>query len=143
MLHLHPLQLFQEGISRGCDLIPVSANKDIRRPTGPGPDAASPDTAERRRIGRIVRDDRDSASVEWIDAPPDYDRVPLSIEGTLPRGVQRARSGYDPYETIAPARTNAGAAPKRPVQRDLRKLSAWIKQMRELEERKKRGDDED
>ena len=34
--------------------------------------AASPDAAERRRVGRIVRDDRDSASVEWVDAPADY-----------------------------------------------------------------------
>jgi hypothetical protein len=112
----------------------VSPKKDSLQST-------SPETAntERRRFGRIVRDDRDTASVEWIDAPPDYDRVPLSIEGTLPPGAKRAQGGYNPYETISP---NKALNPdKRPAKRDLRKLSEWIKQMRELEERKKRGDD--
>ncbi len=32
---------------------------------------------------------------------------------------------------------------KKPPRRDLRKLSSWIKMMRELEERKKRGDNEE
>jgi hypothetical protein len=86
-----------------------------------------------------VRDDRDTASVEWIDAPPDYDRVPLSIEGTLPPGAKRAKGGYNPYETISP--NKAMDPDKRPAKRDLRKLSEWIKQMRQLEERKKRGED--
>jgi hypothetical protein len=125
----------------GCYLIPVSAKKDTIRPSGaPDPSAS---TSERRRIGRIVRDDRDTASVEWVDAPADYARVPLSIEGTLPPGVRRPPGGgYNPYETIAPQQGSAPpAADKRPVRRDLRKLSAWIKQMRELEERKKRGED--
>ncbi len=100
------------------------------------------DAALRRRIGKIVRDDRDSATVEWMDAPAGYDRVPLSIESTLPPGGVKAASGYDPYQTVTPQRT-AGkpAADQRPVKRDLRKLSEWIKQMRELEERKKRGED--
>ena len=118
----------------------MSAKKDNLRPSGTPDPLAS--TSERRRIGRIVRDDRDTASVEWVDAPADYERIPLSIEGTLPPGVKRAPGGgYNPYETIAPV-TGSGAVDKRPAQRDLRKLSAWIKQMRELEERKKRGDDE-
>ena len=117
----------------------MSAKKDKLRPSDTPDSSASP--AERRRVGRIVRDDRDSASVEWVDAPADYARVPLSIEGTLPPGIKRAAGGgYNPYETIAP-KTGSVAADKRPAQRDLRKLSAWIKQMRELEERKKRGDD--
>ncbi len=118
----------------------MNGKKDPRLPDSPR-DATS-DTAERRRIGRIVRDDRDSASVEWVDAPPNYERVPLSIEGTLPRGVKRASGGYNPYETVSPG--NAKATPdKRPAQRDLRKLSEWIKQMREIEARKQRGDDDD
>ena len=115
----------------------MSAKKDNLESSNP---ASGSNQAERRRIGKIVRDDRDTASVEWIDAPPDYDRIPLSIEGTLPPGKQRARSGYNPYETVAPAR--AMNPDKRPAKRDLRKLSEWIKQMRELEERKKRGEDE-
>jgi hypothetical protein len=115
----------------------VSGKKDTVRPASQS-DAVR-DTAERRRIGRIVRDDRDTASVEWVDAPSDYTRVPLSIEGTLPRGVKRTPGGYNPYETLAPNQANA--VDKRPVKRDLRRLSAWIKQMRELEERKKRGEE--
>jgi hypothetical protein len=125
----------------GCDLITVNSKKDNR--DSDGPPAASADTIERRRIGRIVRDDRDSATVEWVDAPSDYKRVPLSIEGTLPRGdVKRTANGYNPYETNSPT-TAKTAADKRPVKRDLRKLSEWIKQMRAIEERKKRNDDED
>jgi hypothetical protein len=118
----------------------VSPKKDSLDPANP---ASTATTAERRRIGKIVRDDRDSATVEWIDAPPDYDRVPLSIEGTPPRGsVRRGQSGFNPYDTVSP---NKALDPdRRPAKRDLRKLSEWIKQMRELEERKKRGDaDED
>jgi hypothetical protein len=137
MLHLHHLQCNGRNLP-GCDLITVTVKKDNRLPVSP-PDATS-DTAERRRIGRIVRDDRDSATVEWVDAPADYSRVPLSIEGSLPRGTKRAVTGYNPYETISPRKSQADAD-KRPVNRDLRKLSEWIKQMRELEERKKRGDD--
>lgn len=117
----------------------MSTKKDtIRRSDTPEPSASTP---ERRRAGRIVRDDRDTARVEWVDAPTDYGRVPLSIEGTLPPGVKRTPGGgYNPYETISPHKGSV-AADQRPVKRDLRKLSAWIKQMRELEARKKRGDE--
>jgi hypothetical protein len=117
----------------------VSAKKDNLRNADP---TSAVNNTERRRFGKIVRDDRDTAIVEWVDAPPDYDRPTLSIEGTLPPGPKRAQGGYNPYETIAPNR--ALDPDKRPAKRDLRKLSEWIKQMRELEERKKRGDaDED
>jgi hypothetical protein len=117
----------------------VSAKKDKPRPAATADPSAS--TSERRRVGRIVRDDRDTASVEWVNAPPDYARVPLSIEGTLPPGVKRTvGGGYNPYETISPHKGIA-AADKPTGRRDLRKLSAWIKQMRELEERKKRGEE--
>jgi hypothetical protein len=118
----------------------VSAKKDNLRPSRtPDPPA---DTSERRRVGRIIRDDRDSASVEWVDAPADYARVPLSIEGTLPPGIKRTPGGgYNPYETISPNKGSAAADKAPPGRRDLRKLSAWIKQMRELEERKKRGEE--
>ena len=117
----------------------MNSKKDRYPPDSPP--AASADTIERRRIGRVVRDDRDAAIVEWVDAPSDYERVPLSIEGELPHGVKRAANGYNPYETISPSK-NTAAPDKRPAKRDLRKLSAWIKQMREIEERKKRGDDD-
>jgi hypothetical protein len=120
----------------------VNAKKDSGRPDKAAD--ATADTIERRRIGRVMRDDRDSAVVEWMDAPMDYQRVHLSIEGesTLPGGPKRAGNGYNPYETISPTK-NTAAPDKRPAKRDLRKLSAWIKQMREIEARKQRGDDDD
>jgi hypothetical protein len=121
-----------------CDLITVKAKHEIGRPEEP---PTAPDGAQHRRIGKVVRDDRDTATVEWVDAPPDYDRVPLSIESTLPPGGIKPASGYDPYETITPRKTAKATADQRPAKRDLRKLSEWIKQMRELEERKKRGED--
>jgi hypothetical protein len=114
----------------------VKAKQDSSRPKEP---ETAPDNAQRRRVGRVVRDDRDSATVEWVDAPPNYARQPLSIEATLPPAGIKPASGYDPYETVSPAKA-AKDADKRP-KRDLRKLSEWIKQMRELEERKKRGED--
>lgn len=118
----------------------MNSKKDNSDADGP---PASADTIERRRIGRIVRDDRDSASVEWVDAPSNYQRVPLSIEGSLPRGgVKRAANGYNPYETMSPGTTKPNPD-KRPVKRDLRKLSEWIKQMRAIEERKKHDEDDD
>ncbi|HEY6454780.1 MAG TPA: hypothetical protein VIY90_05790 [Steroidobacteraceae bacterium] len=117
----------------------MSAKKDtIPRRDTPDPSASTP---ERRRAGRIVRDDRDTARVEWVDAPADFARVPLSIESTLPPGVKRTSGGgYNPYETISPHKGST-ATDKRSGKRDLRKLSAWIKQMRELEARKKRGEE--
>ena len=120
----------------------MNVKKDSAPPDSPRD--ASADTVERRRIGRVVRDDRDSAIVEWMDAPSDYQRVHLSIEGESAQpngGLKRAAKGYNPYETISPSKSKA--PDKRPAQRDLRKLSAWIKQMREIEARKQRGDDDD
>ncbi len=114
----------------------MSGKKDnLRSPSKP---QTSADGGERRRIGLIVRDDRDTAHVKWVDAPTDYARPTLSIEGAPPPGISRPQSGYNPYETIAPDNARAQDT-KKP--RDLRKLSAWIKQMREMEERKKRGED--
>jgi hypothetical protein len=128
-----------EGMWTRCDLITVKAKHEIGRPEEP---LTAADSAQRRRIGKVVRDDRDTATVEWVDAPAGYDRVPLSIESTLPPGGIKPAAGYDPYETITPRKAAAKAtADQRPAKRDLRKLSEWIKQMREHEERKKRGED--
>jgi hypothetical protein len=115
----------------------VKAKQD-KKPTEPLVEA---DAGQRRRIGKVVRDDRDSATVQWEDAPAGYRRTPLAIESTLPPSGIKPASGYDPYETITPQRAAGKAADKRPAKRDLRKLSEWIKQMRDLEERKKRGED--
>lgn len=93
--------------------------------------------AERRRMGKVVHDERGNASVRWRDAPPDYERPVLEVLGN-PNLTLKADESYDPY---ARRETRGGGHTSRT---DLRKLSEWIKLMRELEERKKRGEaDED
>ena len=89
---LPAVRFTQKDFGFWCDLITVNSKKDSR--DSDSQPSASADTIERRRIGRIVRDDRDSASVEWVDAPSDYQRVPLSIESTLPRGGLKRRSHW-------------------------------------------------
>jgi hypothetical protein len=121
--------------------------KDKSNPTGEPTGATS--ILERRRIAKVVHDDRGNATVEWVKAPQDGERVTLSLEDTAT--APRPERGYDPYQTPAKARSagkpvkQPGAGmPERPAKpRDLRKLSEWIKQMRELEARKQRGDDAD
>jgi hypothetical protein len=94
--------------------------------------------AERRRIGTVVHDERGNASVRWRDAPADWERPVLEVLGD-PKLTVKAEESYDPY---ARREARGGAAATRT---DLRKLSEWIKMMRELEERKRNGDaaDED
>jgi hypothetical protein len=85
----------------------------------------------RRRSSRIVHDHKGTATVEWVDAPANYERQPLSLT------VQTDES-HNPYMRIPEAERK-----RPPGQRtDLRKLSAWIKMMRSLEEAKKNRDDE-
>jgi hypothetical protein len=94
--------------------------------------------AERRRIGRIVHDDRGNASVDWLDAPTNYQRQVFEIEeesGGL--SIQKPPQTFDPYSCDKlPETTRKAAGPKK----DLRKLSEWIKMMRDLEERKRKGE---
>jgi hypothetical protein len=101
-------------------------------------------SGERRRMGRIVHDDRGSASLEWRDAPDDYERPVFRIEGT---GVKeplsvRNEDSFNPYDRTPEKPSAIGARPvKSGGKRDLRKLGEWMKLMREMEERKKRGED--
>lgn len=93
--------------------------------------------AERRRIGRIVHDDRGNASVNWHDAPSNYKRQVFELEeqpGAL--ALQKAPRTFNPYETATLPEPKKSAGPKK----DLKKLSEWIKMMRDLEERKRRGE---
>jgi hypothetical protein len=93
--------------------------------------------AERRRIGQIVHDDRGNASVNWHDAPSDYKRQVLEIEeepGVL--AIEKAPRTFNPYETTTLPEPKKSAGPKK----DLKKLSEWIKLMRDLEERKRSGE---
>jgi hypothetical protein len=118
-----------------------------KKPGRPGP---NPD-AERRKIGRVVHDDRGNASVDWRDAPADYDRPVLELLGEPGPGI-KSNEPHDPYAYRAArsAGGGAGSAGAGNANRaggsrgsgnrtDLRKLSQWIKMMRELEQRKREG----
>jgi hypothetical protein len=93
--------------------------------------------SERRRISRIVHDERGNARVDWRDAPADYRRPVLEIESE-PHGlaIQKAPRTFDPYSCATAPEPKRAAGPRK----DLRKLSEWIKMMRDLEERKRRGE---
>jgi hypothetical protein len=96
-------------------------------------------------MGRIVHDDRGAASVEWRDAPDDYERPVLQIEGTgvaAPPLSIKNDDTFNPYDR-APEGGLGGNAQRPGGKRDLKKLSAWIKMMREMEERKKKDDGTD
>jgi hypothetical protein len=98
------------------------------------PEQAQP-TCERRRLGTVVHDERGNASVEWRDAPADHQRPVLEVQREDGLSLKREELSYDPYARNGPLRRGAGK------RTDLRKLSEWIKKMRELEERKRSGDD--
>jgi len=111
----------------------------------PGVPDATPER-ERRRVATVVHDERGNASVRWRDAPVDRDmeRPPLEVLDN-PALTLKPEDTHNPYSRGKPrdglrngarhaARSGAGRT-------DLRKLSDWIKMMRELEERKRRGEE--
>ncbi len=122
--------------------LPADENKESR------------DRSERRRIGQVVHDERGSASVEWHDAPSDYERQKFEIESTQGsgRGDSKLRGGFNPTlevrndETFNPYDRTLGGNPAagapKGAKRDLKKLSEWLKLLREMEERKKNGEPE-
>jgi hypothetical protein len=98
-------------------------------------------TANRRRLGTIVHDERGNALVEWRDAPADEQRPVLEILGD-PQLALQSEESYDPYARHAASLPKPN--PGNTTRTDLRKLSEWIKMKRELEARKLRGElDED
>jgi hypothetical protein len=117
------------------------SNTDNQKRLGGVPDAAP--ERERRRIGTVVHDERGNASVHWRDAPLDRDmeRPPLEVLDN-PALTLKPEDLYDPYSRGKPrSGAGLGARPSGPGGRtDLRKLSEHIKLMRELEERKRRGE---
>jgi hypothetical protein len=95
--------------------------------------------SERRRVGKVVHDDRGNALVEWEGAPADYQRVVLEVVNDG-RSQRKDEEAFNPYAQRVPReRGSTGNA----TRTDLRKLSEWIKKMRELEERKRDGDGQD
>jgi len=107
--------------------------------------------AERRRLSRVVHDHKGTATVQWHDAPEDYERQVFEIEGARPAAAATKRGSstgslaiesqdsHNPYMRIP--ETDRKRAPGQRT--DLRKLSAWIKMMRALEEAKKNKDEDD
>jgi len=113
------------------------------------------DQPARRRLSRIVHDHKGNATVQWYDAPPGYERQVFEIEGrgtcagtgarAAPAGPRRSletgplavssEDTHNPYTRIPETERKRGPGGAT----DLRKLSAWIKMMRELEEAKKRN----
>ena len=99
--------------------------------------------SKRRRIGKVVHDERGNGSVKWEDAPPDYQRPVLEVapDSAPVRGPVESFNPYAREVTReAPACTRSAGNTART---DLRKLSEWIKLTRELEERKRNGGDQD
>ena len=95
--------------------------------------------SNRRRVGMVVHDDRGMASVEWHDAPADFERPVLEVQNSAGLALKNDDVSYDPYarHTATLPKTGPGATSRT----DLRKLSEWIKMKRALEERRLRGDD--
>jgi hypothetical protein len=104
-------------------------NLKSKRPARP---QTNPD-AERRKVGRVVHDDRGNASVDWRDAPADYDRPVLEVLD-VPGLSIKSEESCDPYAHRDARSAGAGGS-----RTDLRKLSEWIKMMREREQRKRRS----
>ena len=93
--------------------------------------------AERRRISTVVHDDRGNASVEWQAAPANHERPVLEVLGENGLSLKTDEVSYDPYSNHRARKSGGG------TRTDLRKLSEWIKLMRELEERKRNGGNDD
>jgi hypothetical protein len=102
----------------------------------------------RRRLGRIVHDERGQASVEWErleGAEARAPRVALSIVDDPSPTARSLRlssmaGGVNPYDRGVESRVTAGdGKPRKPS--DLRKLDAWIKQRRAVEALRKDNDD--
>jgi hypothetical protein len=104
-------------------------------------DNGKPET-ERRRIGVVVHDDRGNASVAWRDAPAEDERQVLEVLGEPKLTIKTEEECFDPYARRQPGNSAGGStrtASRKPT--DLRRLSEWIKMMRELEARKRDSGD--
>jgi hypothetical protein len=112
----------------------VDDRKKERRPARPDALAQS---GERRRISRIVHDDRGNASVEWVDAPADYRRPVLEIQDPSLSLAIEADETFDPYARRAAPQLRSVTSTGKTSRTDLRKLSEWIKLKREIEAQEK------
>ncbi len=123
------------------------------RPAPPSPAAPAAPAAQpgQRRASRVVHDERGNARVEWIQESAEklLDRLPLELvddahdsRGTPVWNPQKVEKGWNPYQSVGkPYSATAEPPPPSSGKKDLRKLSEWIKLQRELEARKRRGED--
>jgi hypothetical protein len=101
-------------------------------------------SGERRRLSRVRHDDRGNAYVEWVDAPAELIKRPkLEIQDeSTELQLEKPQTACDPYSNRSGAARTKGSSGNT-TRTDLRKLSDWIKMMRELEERKREGGGEE
>ena len=97
--------------------------------------------SNRRRVGTVVHDDRGMASVEWHDAPADFERPVLEVLDGTGLTLKNDDESCDPYSRHGA--TLPRTRPGNTTRTDLRKLSEWIKMKRALEERRRRGEADD
>ena len=112
-------------------------NLTRKKPAGGKPNLE----AERRKVGMVVHDERGNASVSWRDAPAHYDRPVLEVLGGQELTLQSEETG-DPYARRTARRPGEGSGDANRgcgTRTDLRRLSDWIKMMREREQRKREG----
>lgn len=96
----------------------------------------------RRRLGRIVHDERGRASMEWepLDADerrPEHRQALELIDDTDPENKPLLGGARNPYQGAGQSGKAPTAEPGARRPKDLRKLSAWILQQREVAKRKK------
>ncbi len=120
-------------------------NDDKPKPPAP----AGPTSVEfpRRRLGRIVHDERGQASMEWeaLDARETAraprQKLQLMDDNELaelrPQSnrVTSLAQGADPYDLGVTARVKQLKKPRTPE--DMRRLNEWIKQKRIVEEKRR------
>jgi hypothetical protein len=128
----------------------------MKRPSATPPESASPEGEstpdhERRFMRGVVHDHKGTAHLQWYEAQQDYERQLLELEDktrSAKPGSHKLDTGglsvkeddsFDPYTR----RPETERKRERGTRTDLRRLSAWIKMMRELEQARKRDADED
>lgn len=106
----------------------------------------------RRRLGRVEHDERGNARMEWALLPESLASERLVLEildepgagGGREPGLTLARDAgrdFTPYGNAGKGAFSPPAPEPRRKPKDLRKLGEWLKMTRELEERRKRGED--
>jgi hypothetical protein len=83
----------------------------------------------------VVHDDRGNASVEWQAAPANHVRPVFEVQAEGGLALKSEETSYDPYASKGQRRSGGART-------DLRRLSEWIKLMRELEDRKRNAGEE-